>query len=588
SARNQVACSQRNSSADIHLSCERCPICGDRVSGYHYGLPTCESCKGFFKRTVQNKKEYHCTEQGNCVIDRIHRKRCAHCRFQKCLAVGMRVEVSWSLNIPQVLRDFTDMFFTAQCLLIEGFDAAVSHRVCRAYLFNCHSYFANEWVCQSRIPCCCSASDFQVHDFLSIGCKLAVTICLFLRRRLTNQPTNLSTLRLYSLLHNAIKCVDGTVAECARCTFLPHDSWMKKYTLSDTVKYYCFFFNLLTTERMLVNLISKPCMIEALQAYLTACSLTAYLTFTVISLLISTNRPSSDKTCVCERIGVCTQSWLRVHSQFTHLQTTPKIIFAYYDASGSCVSRIRLIVHWSCSKLHRHLDFFHVSCVTIVLKAVHTRFNTTVFSVYCEDLPFAPSGFITFCILFNTDMLLVTATQNENENATCSLETCNLQVVSSLSLSSDVLCSLPHNVVGSKRLVADKSLEQSIRNADHSSQNVGTALANNLLAHWPSTTEVAEGTEQSSWSSAAMAIAAAAAVAAASVSNSLVQGVNTSNGSTPPSTDIPGTVSIKVMEHYYMNNKAVSPHSVAVYSCYSVKCKFFRQINTFSNQKQAK
>ncbi|KAK4469500.1 hypothetical protein MN116_007046 [Schistosoma mekongi] len=72
--------------------CENCPICGDKVSGYHYGLPTCESCKGFFKRTVQNKKEYRCNEQGNCVVDRLHRKRCAYCRFQKCLNVGMRVE----------------------------------------------------------------------------------------------------------------------------------------------------------------------------------------------------------------------------------------------------------------------------------------------------------------------------------------------------------------------------------------------------------------------------------------------------------------------------------------------------------------
>ncbi|EFP10012.1 hypothetical protein CRE_20812 [Caenorhabditis remanei] len=31
-----------------------CPVCGDRVSGYHYGILTCESCKGFFKRTVQD------------------------------------------------------------------------------------------------------------------------------------------------------------------------------------------------------------------------------------------------------------------------------------------------------------------------------------------------------------------------------------------------------------------------------------------------------------------------------------------------------------------------------------------------------
>ncbi len=23
-----------------------CPVCGDKVSGFHYGLLTCESCKG--------------------------------------------------------------------------------------------------------------------------------------------------------------------------------------------------------------------------------------------------------------------------------------------------------------------------------------------------------------------------------------------------------------------------------------------------------------------------------------------------------------------------------------------------------------
>ncbi|VDN30906.1 unnamed protein product [Gongylonema pulchrum] len=28
---------------------ENCPVCGDRVSGYHYGLLTCESCKVLFK-----------------------------------------------------------------------------------------------------------------------------------------------------------------------------------------------------------------------------------------------------------------------------------------------------------------------------------------------------------------------------------------------------------------------------------------------------------------------------------------------------------------------------------------------------------
>lgn len=32
---------------------EKCPVCGDKVSGYHYKILTCESCKGFFKRSDQ-------------------------------------------------------------------------------------------------------------------------------------------------------------------------------------------------------------------------------------------------------------------------------------------------------------------------------------------------------------------------------------------------------------------------------------------------------------------------------------------------------------------------------------------------------
>merc|ERR1719208_557768 len=71
---------------------ELCPVCGDKVSGYHYGLLTCESCKGFFKRTVQNKKVYTCVADRNCVIDKTQRKRCPYCRFQKCLDVGMKLE----------------------------------------------------------------------------------------------------------------------------------------------------------------------------------------------------------------------------------------------------------------------------------------------------------------------------------------------------------------------------------------------------------------------------------------------------------------------------------------------------------------
>ncbi|CAF0745256.1 unnamed protein product [Brachionus calyciflorus] len=70
-----------------------CPICGDEISGFHYGTFSCESCKGFFKRTVQNKKVFQCNAgEGECNITSFNRKRCPACRFTKCLKAGMRVD----------------------------------------------------------------------------------------------------------------------------------------------------------------------------------------------------------------------------------------------------------------------------------------------------------------------------------------------------------------------------------------------------------------------------------------------------------------------------------------------------------------
>ena len=66
-----------------------CMICEDRATGLHYGIITCEGCKGFFKRTVQNKRVYTCVADGQCVITKQQRNRCQYCRFQKCLRQGM-------------------------------------------------------------------------------------------------------------------------------------------------------------------------------------------------------------------------------------------------------------------------------------------------------------------------------------------------------------------------------------------------------------------------------------------------------------------------------------------------------------------
>jgi len=62
------------------------------VTGYHYGTFSCESCKGFFKRTVQNNKTFVCRHRDSCVIGLANRKKCPACRFARCREAGMRLE----------------------------------------------------------------------------------------------------------------------------------------------------------------------------------------------------------------------------------------------------------------------------------------------------------------------------------------------------------------------------------------------------------------------------------------------------------------------------------------------------------------
>jgi len=69
-----------------------CSICGDRASGKHYGVYSCEGCKGFFKRTVRKELTYACREDKQCLIDKRQRNRCQYCRYRKCLQCGMKRE----------------------------------------------------------------------------------------------------------------------------------------------------------------------------------------------------------------------------------------------------------------------------------------------------------------------------------------------------------------------------------------------------------------------------------------------------------------------------------------------------------------
>uniref|UniRef100_A0A914CPT0 Nuclear receptor domain-containing protein n=1 Tax=Acrobeloides nanus TaxID=290746 RepID=A0A914CPT0_9BILA len=78
-----------------------CAICGDKSSGLHYGCFTCEGCKGFFKRTVQNKRVYTCVSgNGGCPMTKELRNRCQFCRFQKCLQQGLVIQAVREDRMP--------------------------------------------------------------------------------------------------------------------------------------------------------------------------------------------------------------------------------------------------------------------------------------------------------------------------------------------------------------------------------------------------------------------------------------------------------------------------------------------------------
>ena len=68
-----------------------CLVCGDKAKSYHFGGLCCESCKAFFRRSMQNDsfKSFFCVNGQSCVVRKDNRRACQYCRVQKCFSIGM-------------------------------------------------------------------------------------------------------------------------------------------------------------------------------------------------------------------------------------------------------------------------------------------------------------------------------------------------------------------------------------------------------------------------------------------------------------------------------------------------------------------
>ncbi|KAF8376207.1 hypothetical protein PRIPAC_82636 [Pristionchus pacificus] len=103
-------------SQERNKSCpEKCVVCGDAATGYHYQTAACNRCKAFFRRAVLGMKLF----EGGCQQhDEGRMKPCRFCRFALCVEGGMNPLCIDSVVPPEenpVIQEVLKMRNDLQC-----------------------------------------------------------------------------------------------------------------------------------------------------------------------------------------------------------------------------------------------------------------------------------------------------------------------------------------------------------------------------------------------------------------------------------------------------------------------------------------
>ena len=79
-----------------------CLVCGGRASGCQYGVPACEGCRGFFRRSVRKNVNYKCQYNLRCIVDAERRKQCS------------------VLSIPEMSHSWDEQAWWVMTLVLEA------------------------------------------------------------------------------------------------------------------------------------------------------------------------------------------------------------------------------------------------------------------------------------------------------------------------------------------------------------------------------------------------------------------------------------------------------------------------------------